>query len=84
MLVMIRAAGAQPILFHAPTPSEVVYTPDARSRAPLLDFSDEQRYPALFLTEYRQDHGHLNEAGARVFSRLLAEEWIKLVDHQGR
>lgn len=79
MLALIRAAGAVPVLFHAPVPAEIVYMPDAKSHAPVLDFCDFKRYPELFKVENRQEHAHLNPKGAQIFSRIIAEEWVKAI-----
>jgi hypothetical protein len=77
MLARIRAVGATPVLFNAPTPAEIVYVPDAKSHAPVLDFCDFKKYPVLFKIENRQEHAHLNAKGAEIFSKLIAEEWVK-------
>jgi hypothetical protein len=80
MLSLIRAAGAKPVLFHAPVPAEIVYMPDAASQAPVLDFCDFKKYPELFKVENRQEHAHLNAKGAEIFSKVIAEEWVKAIE----
>ena len=42
------------------------------SGAPLLDLDDATRYPQLFDPPHRFETIHLNEAGAQVFTKLLA------------
>ncbi|MGB8167092.1 MAG: hypothetical protein WCF18_06345 [Chthoniobacteraceae bacterium] len=70
MLARVRAHGAEPVLFIAPTPGGAVLYP-RREVAPLLDFSDPLRWPSLFDPQYRADVTHLNTAGAEVFTRAL-------------
>jgi hypothetical protein len=74
-LAKVRACGAEPILFVAPIHSGLVFHP-RREVAPLLDFSDPQRWPELFLPQYRADPGHLNSAGAEAFTRALAARFF--------
>jgi hypothetical protein len=75
MLAKIRARGAEPILFIAPTTAGTVFLP-RRAVAPLFDFSDPQQWPALFDPQLRADIAHLNTAGAEVFTRALAERFF--------
>ena len=41
----------------------------------VFDYSDVDRYPELYVPEHRLDEGHLNTAGAHLFTRILAEEY---------
>jgi hypothetical protein len=74
---LVRAAGAEPILFIAPTTNPRNYHPGKNTGARVLDFSDPKRWPELFKIENRQDIGHLNAGGSELFTRLLAEEGLK-------
>jgi hypothetical protein len=77
----IRAAGAKPILLALPRNTErdeLLELVRARIDAPLLDFNDPERYPALFAPENRFDTNHMNRQGAALLSRLLAESLIEL------
>ena len=74
----VRALGAEPVLFIAPTAVAVVNSPAGQVRAPILDFSDPHRWPALFDPANRYDYAHLNAPGARIFSRLFAEQVLAL------
>lgn len=80
MLAAIRRAGAQPILFLAPTSSGIVFRP-RRAVAPLLDFSDPRASPQLFDPRHRADLGHLNSAGADAFTRALFERFLPLAEN---
>lgn len=75
MLARIRARGATPILFVAPTTVGFLFHP-RREVAPLLDFSDPRAWPALFDPQFRADLTHLNSAGAEVFTRALAARFF--------
>jgi hypothetical protein len=77
MVARVRAHGAEPILFIPPTVSGFVFRP-RREVAPLIDFSDPEQWPALFDPANRADPGHLNTAGAEIFTRLLAERFFSL------
>jgi hypothetical protein len=48
------------------------------SALPIIDMSDPNKYPEFYQLQYSFDIGHLNEAGARLFSLALAEELKKL------
>ena len=74
----VRGLGAEPVLFIAPMAVTVVNSPAGQIRAPILDFSDPRRWPALFDPANRSDYAHLNAPGARLFSRLFAEQVLAL------
>lgn len=78
MLARVRAHGAEPILFIAPTQAGYTMLP-RREVAPVLDFSDPARWPELFDPKYRADAGHLNTEGAELFTRALADRFFPLV-----
>lgn len=77
LVATIRRHGAEPILFIAPSQSGYTNQP-RRDVAPLLDFSDPGRWPELFDPRYRADAGHLNTAGAELFTRALADRFFAL------
>jgi hypothetical protein len=76
MLKLVRATGAEPVLFICPTTTPLKFLPK-NSDVRLLDFSDEKRWPELFQIDHRLDVGHMNTVGSEIFSRELAEEWIR-------
>lgn len=75
----VHAAGATPIFVLAPTvrPEEFLAR-DLPEGLTLWAFNDPDRYPALYDADLHYDPGHLNERGAREFTRLLAERLIAL------
>ncbi len=77
MLARIRAAGAQPVLLISPSVSPLVFVP-RREVAPILDFSDAAKWPELFKAEHHRDPGHLNPAGAKIYTPLVAREFLAL------
>ena len=46
----------------------------------LLMFNDPTRYPDLFEVEHRFDEKHLNDAGATLFTHLLAEKFLSFLE----
>ncbi|HYR58776.1 MAG TPA: hypothetical protein VEO95_09115 [Chthoniobacteraceae bacterium] len=78
MCERIRRHGAEPILLIAPSQSGYTSRP-RREVAPVLDFSDPQQWPELFDVRYRADAGHLNTAGAEIFTRALAGKFYALL-----
>ena len=77
VVAKIRSHGAEPIIFIAPSQSGYTMHP-RREVAPVLDFSDPLRWPELFDPRYRADAGHLNTAGAELFTRALADRFFAL------
>ncbi len=49
---------------------------DAPPGPRLLRFDDPARYPELYLPENRHDSDHLNDSGAEIFSKELADAWL--------
>jgi hypothetical protein len=80
MLKAVRATGATPIFFIPPMTSDRHYFPPPEMAKDMIiwNFCDLQRYPGLFAEESRLDYIHLNSAGARHFSRALAEKFLEL------
>ncbi|MEA3208644.1 MAG: hypothetical protein QOE70_1701 [Chthoniobacter sp.] len=77
MCARIRRHGAEPIIFIAPSQSGYTSRPHPEV-APVLDFSDPVQWPDLFDSRYRADAGHLNAAGAEIFTRALADRFFAL------
>ena len=74
----IREAGAAPFFVVAP----ILLQSAARFRnspppGPLIYFNDSKKYPALYDTRVRIDDAHLTYEGAREFTRLLAQEFVR-------
>ena len=49
---------------------------------PVLDLRDVNSFPALYAVTNRFDEGRLTEEGARLFSRLFAEEFKTWLEEQ--
>lgn len=77
LLEKIARTGAVPVLLVPPRTGATRFEPpsDIRQSCILLDFSDPREYPELFALENRLDGEHLSAAGARVFTRLVAEHF---------
>jgi hypothetical protein len=74
----VRQAGAQLILLTAPSPlSKSKPSPETISPPPpWFNFNEMPRYPELFTEAVRMDADHLNEAGAAVWTRRIAERFL--------
>lgn len=76
MLKKIAASGATPVLIVPPTTAKKNFKPEADAGVVVLDYSDIERYATLYEEPHRADREHLNEAGAVVFTQLLAADFI--------
>jgi hypothetical protein len=75
-IARIRAAGSEVVYLVGPTVRDnaEVHALARDGRYPdLLAFDSPTRHPELFEPANRRDAYHLNEAGARAWSRALAE-----------
>ena len=70
-----RARQAEPIFVIAPTLNPGENYPPLPGGLPLLAFNDPSRFPALYDPAVHYDGYHLNEKGAVIFTRLLAEQF---------
>ena len=80
MLAAIAKAGAKPVLIVPPTTAGRNFypSPERELELAVLDFSDVRQYPELFTPEHRMDLGHLNTAGAKIFTEILARQFVKV------
>lgn len=74
-----RACGVELVVVVMPAsacdrPTEERLARELGVRA--LCFNSPSEFPELYRPEQRFDSGHLNEAGARTFSRSLARGWL--------
>jgi hypothetical protein len=85
MIAKIERSGATPVIVIPPITSKKTFavTPERARRTMVLDFNDLQRYPELYENKHRIDTHHLNTAGAKVFTRLLAERFIEEAKARG-
>lgn len=74
---LLKEHGIELILVTAP---QILRDYHARVDAPpgmrILAFDDPDRHPELFDPGYRSDSDHLNDSGARIFSKELAESYL--------
>ena len=88
MIAKVERIGATPVLVAAPMGGRRYFfpRPERAQRTLVLDFNDPHRFPELFEVRHRLDTDHLNTAGSRLFTRLLAEQWIAHLNarEQGR
>ena len=68
-LIAPRVLGAYPVQRGIPN-------------LPCLDLGDPSQHPELHQFETSFDVGHLNQAGAKMFTRGIAEEFLKLFSPQ--
>jgi len=76
----IEAHGGVPVMIVTPTPSDLArgfvakFKERCAGKGPaFFDFNSPTDYPVLWDPQNRQDHDHLNVAGAAIFSRMIAE-----------
>lgn len=70
---LVERSGARMILIVPPDPMTRHFMPtDEAQRAEVLDFSDPNEYPDLYDPADRRDTGHLEVAGAELYTRLVA------------
>lgn len=72
---LVESHGGRMVLIAPPTTGPQL-APSPESGMLFLDFSDPDQFPELFAPEHRKDSGHLNQEGAAIYSRLLAERLV--------
>jgi hypothetical protein len=78
----LRALGAQPIYvlgLHLVDGPGLVDACAAGVVGPALRYDDPRNYPELYLPLHHFDRAHLNREGGRIFSELLARDFVRLV-----
>jgi hypothetical protein len=77
----IRQAGAEPVFVVASSiRGEERFSDWPPPGVKVIRFDDPAKYPQLYEPARRYDAHHLTPSGAMEFSRLLAEEFAKLVE----
>lgn len=71
-----RDAGVKTVIVYPPN----VLHDEVESDAPQLDFREPKRYAELYDVDARFDFNHLNERGAKLFTRRLAERFVEWRD----
>jgi hypothetical protein len=76
----LNAAGITPIMIIPPTVAPKRFFPPqlAGASVALMDFSDPHQHPELFTLDHRLDGGHLNGAGAEIFTDELARQFVEI------
>lgn len=78
----IRAAGAEPIFVEPPSlhPGNDFQSAKALGTIDtLLSYKKSSEFPQLYAPKQRHDSEHLNEAGAREFTQLLAQDFREAI-----
>lgn len=85
MIAKIERIGATPVLILAPVTSKKAFVPrpERAAKTIVLDFNDPARFPELYENRHRLDTDHLNTAGSKVFTRLIAEHWLAALKARG-
>jgi hypothetical protein len=79
----VHRAGAEPVFVLPPTVrAEEHLATGLPAGLVVWEFDDPTQYPRLYLPELHYDPGHLNEAGAREFTSLLAQRLAELARKQ--
>jgi hypothetical protein len=77
MLDLARRHGLRVVVILAPLPEPArLFAVDA----PTVSFRDQRQYPQLYAVENHFDELHLNARGAQVYTRLVAERLLPLLD----
>jgi hypothetical protein len=78
MVKLVRKTSAKPIALIGPTTGPLRLRPAESSGVPLIDLCDVQAYPQLFTPDVRIDHAHINDKGATIFTRMVAEQFLNV------
>ncbi|MDB6155999.1 MAG: hypothetical protein JWL90_4452 [Chthoniobacteraceae bacterium] len=81
LIAEIRAAGAEPLFVIAPNCNPLENFRSAPGNVPLFAFNDPNLHPVLFEPAMHYNGAHLNEKGAAIFTRLLAERFGGIVQN---
>jgi hypothetical protein len=77
----IRGIGAVPIFLIPPSTKRfnIPYRDNARPPGIVMAFNDPRAYPNLYRSSVRLDEEHLTKGGAEEFTRILAANFMHLV-----
>jgi hypothetical protein len=82
VIQIVEATGATPIFVEPPSlhpEKDFQAAQDQSTIKTLLSYKDPVKFPQLYATAQRHDADHLNDAGSREFTRLLAEDFSQIV-----
>lgn len=76
----VRRAGAIPIFLITPVTMQIKlgFRPESGIAGNVMSFNDARAYPQLYRKEMRLDGSHLNSVAAEEFTRLIAENFLRL------
>jgi hypothetical protein len=76
----VRRAGAIPIFLITPLTMQIKlgFRPESGIADNVMSFNDARVYPQLYRKEMRLDGNHLNSVAAEEFTRLVAENFLRL------
>lgn len=76
----VRRAGAIPIFLITPLTMQIKlgFRPESGIAGNVMSFNDARAYPQLYRKEMRLDGNHLNSVAAEEFTRLVAENFLRL------
>jgi hypothetical protein len=85
LLERFERSGVTTVQFLPPTTAGSRFRLRSQAKKPraILDYADVVRYAPLFAPENRLNDDHVNESGAKILTRLVAEDFIRSVDPQG-
>ena len=77
----IRGIGAVPIFLITPSTTRfnVTHLDNARPPGVVMAFNDPRVYPNLYRSSVRLDEDHLTKEGAEEFTRIMAANFMHLV-----
>ena len=78
----VQRAGAEPIFLMPPSFGPARFFADPE-RYRVLAYHDPGRFPQLFELANRYDMGHLNRAGAEIFTRQVANDLVSTLESVG-
>jgi hypothetical protein len=84
LISLVRHAGAEPIFILPPTVFALENLEDIRDHPATFRFGDPVEYPQLYDPALFYDDVHMNPAGARLFTDLLARKFIEQIGSSGK
>ncbi len=72
-------AGPHYLLTTSTTRFNVTYLDNARPPGVVMAFNDPRVYPNLYRSSVRLDEDHLTKEGAEEFTRIMAANFMQLV-----
>ncbi|NEO02597.1 MAG: hypothetical protein F6K50_46810, partial [Moorea sp. SIO3I7] len=80
----IEEQGIQPIIFISPTVGydepTAIELYKRRNKSIVFAFNNPETFPTLYQVDSRWDFVHLNDRGAREFTRSMAEQFAKYLE----